>query len=150
MRALFTVLSLFSAIAVVYAKPESQTKPKGNPPEIVDATAVAKGDTVVLHVHKVQLVPEERQREVFKDGMKFVEKYITYRGVVTVTERPLEAQSTRVTTRGGKPIELKTLPKLLSKPGPVAFFIGDVDAGHLEKLAPNAIVIGVPRPAPKK
>jgi hypothetical protein len=149
MRTLFTVLSMFLA-AAAHAKPERQTKPKGDPPEIVDAAAVAKGDTVMLHVHKVQLVPEERQREVFRDGMKIIEKYIAYRGVVTISERPLDRQLTHVTTRGGKPIELKTLPKLLAKPGPVAIFIGDVDAGHLEKLPPNVIVISVPRPAPKK
>lgn len=149
MRTFFMVMSLFTAVAAVHAKPEPQTKPKGDPPEIFDAVAAAKGDAILLHVHKVQLVPEERQREIVKDGVKVVEKYIAYRPVVTISERPLDAQITRVTTRGGKPIELKTLPKVLTKPGPVAFFIGDVDAGHLEKLAPNAIIISVPRP-PKK
>jgi hypothetical protein len=153
MRARFTILSMLIAAlagAMAYAKPERQTKPKGDPPEIVDAAAVVKDDRIILHVHKVQLVPEERQREVVKDGVKVVEKYIAFRPVVTISERPLDPQITRVTTRGGKPIELKALPKLLAKPAPVAFFTGDVDPGHLEKLAPNAIVISVPRPAPKK
>src|SRR5262245_34957902 len=100
----------------VQAKPER--KPKGPPPEIVDADAALKGDLIELYVHKVMFVPETRTREVLKDGVKVLENYTVNVPVVVVTTRLLAAD-TRVMKRDGKPIDVKTLPKLLAKPAPV-------------------------------
>lgn len=146
-------IALLAAFVLGVAGAQAQRPiplPAGLPPQVCLATAAIENGILVLHIITPQLVPEQRERKVLRDGKEVVEKIITYVPVSREQTFRVDGKQLRVMTKAGKDVDRQAILNALIKTTPVIVsFDGPVDPFYLAVVRDDVLIVTQER-APAK
>ena len=108
MRNLRASMLVLLTVTIAQAQPPAPL-PAGAPTVVCLAKAQLKDGAVELQLMTPQLVPEQRQRVVERNGLKVTEKYLVHVPVAVERRLRVDNKAVRVTTKAGKDVEVGTL-----------------------------------------